>query len=148
MFAHGVLRIRSCTNHISSQTRIRPARSPRGLRLWTRTQVADYIDDRTSLTSEQTNTPRSEIYLTSKLRNNSSYDRALSDLKASLKRSGVEYFDLYLMHSAIGGPEIRKEVWRACVDAQKQGLVKSIGVSLSLYKPLRRCPQTSVEGSG
>lgn len=33
------------------------------------------------------------------------------------------------MHSAIGGPKVRKEVWRAFVDAQQQGLVKSIGVS-------------------
>jgi diketogulonate reductase-like aldo/keto reductase len=35
------------------------------------------------------------------------------------------------MHSAIGGPQIRKNVWRALVDAQKEGLVKSIGVSLA-----------------
>jgi diketogulonate reductase-like aldo/keto reductase len=36
---------------------------------------------------------------------------------------------MYLLHSAIGGPNVRKECWRACVDAQKEGLVKSIGVS-------------------
>jgi diketogulonate reductase-like aldo/keto reductase len=67
--------------------------------------------------------------LTSKLKHNRDYDSALKDLKSSLKKSRVDYFDLYLMHSAIGGPEIRKNVWRALVDAQKQGLVKSIGVS-------------------
>ncbi|ODO11312.1 hypothetical protein I350_00088 [Cryptococcus amylolentus CBS 6273] len=73
--------------------------------------------------------PRSDIFLTTKLKNNSTYDRAYADLKKSLKTAQVEYFDLYLMHSAIGGPEVRKNVWRALVDAQKEGLVKSIGVS-------------------
>ena len=33
------------------------------------------------------------------------------------------------MHSAIGGPKVRQEVWRALCDAQKEGLAKSIGVS-------------------
>ena len=83
--------------------------------------------------TEQSGTSRSDIYLTSKLRDNNGYDRTFTDLKKSLERSGVEYFDLYLMHSAIGGPDIRKEVWRACVDAQKQGLVKSIGVSAPVW---------------
>ncbi|WWD20432.1 hypothetical protein CI109_104908 [Kwoniella shandongensis] len=83
--------------------------------------IADFI--------KSTSTPRSEIFLTSKLKHNESYDRTLSDLKKSLKRAGVDYFDLYLMHSAIGGPEIRKQVWKACCDAKEQGLVKSIGVS-------------------
>jgi diketogulonate reductase-like aldo/keto reductase len=60
---------------------------------------------------------------------NRDYETALKDLKKSLAKSNLEYFDLYLMHSAIGGPEVRKNVWRALVDAKAQGLVKSIGVS-------------------
>jgi diketogulonate reductase-like aldo/keto reductase len=78
---------------------------------------------------EETNTPRSSLFFTSKLKTNRGYDETLRDLRNSLKVAGLEYFDLYLMHSAIGGPEMRKNVWRACVDAQKEGLVKSIGVS-------------------
>lgn len=78
---------------------------------------------------EATGIPREEIFLTSKLKNNAGYEEALTDLKNSLKRSGVEYFDLYLMHSAIGGPVVRKNVWKALCDAQSQGLIKSIGVS-------------------
>ncbi|ORY34629.1 putative aldo-keto reductase [Naematelia encephala] len=74
-------------------------------------------------------TPRSEIFFTSKLMHNRTYASALSDLRLSLKKSGLTYFDLYLMHSAIGGPEIRKEVWRALCDAKEEGLVRSIGVS-------------------
>ncbi|WVN87495.1 uncharacterized protein L203_102677 [Cryptococcus depauperatus CBS 7841] len=76
-----------------------------------------------------TGTLRDAIYLTSKLKNNSTYEQALSDLKGSLQRSGVDYFDCYMMHSAIGGPQVRKDVWKALCDAKEQGLVKSIGVS-------------------
>lgn len=78
---------------------------------------------------EANNVPRESIFLTSKLKDLRSYDRTLSDLKASLKRTGVPHFDMYLLHSAIGGPQVRKECWRACIQAQKEGLVKSIGVS-------------------
>jgi diketogulonate reductase-like aldo/keto reductase len=78
---------------------------------------------------EESNTPRSDLFFTSKLKTNRGYDETLRDLRNSLKVAGLDYFDLYLMHSAIGGPEMRKNVWRACVDAQKEGLVKSIGVS-------------------
>jgi diketogulonate reductase-like aldo/keto reductase len=53
----------------------------------------------------------------------------MQDIRASLKRAGETYFDLYLMHSAIGGPEVRKEVWKALCDAQEEGWLHSIGVS-------------------
>jgi diketogulonate reductase-like aldo/keto reductase len=79
--------------------------------------------------SETQNVPRESIFLTSKLKDLRDYKHTLSDLRASLKRTGVAYFDMYLLHSAIGGPQVRKECWRACVQAQKEGLVKSIGVS-------------------
>ncbi|RXK36613.1 aldo-keto reductase [Tremella mesenterica] len=72
---------------------------------------------------------REEIFITSKLKNNRTYSSALKDLRASLKRSNLDYFDLYLMHSPIGGPSVREEIWSAMIDAQKEGLVRSIGVS-------------------
>jgi diketogulonate reductase-like aldo/keto reductase len=53
----------------------------------------------------------------------------MQDIRASLKRAGETYFDLYLMHSAIGGPEVRKEVWKALCDAKEEGWLHSIGVS-------------------
>ncbi|WVF68330.1 hypothetical protein IAT40_003095 [Kwoniella sp. CBS 6097] len=78
---------------------------------------------------KENNVARSEIFLTSKLMHNKTYDQAYRDIKKSLKRAQVDSFDLYLMHSPIGGPEIRKNIWRALVDAKKEGLLKSIGVS-------------------
>lgn len=73
--------------------------------------------------------PRSDIFVTSKLMRNRSYDLALADLRQSLKEAGLEYFDLYLMHSPLGGPSKRRDVWRALLAAREQGLVKSVGVS-------------------
>ncbi|KAL7964619.1 NADP-dependent oxidoreductase domain-containing protein [Trichoderma sp. SZMC 28014] len=48
-----------------------------------------------------------------------SYDDAVKEIDASLKASGLDYIDL----------ENRLNAWRALVDAQKAGKVRSIGVS-------------------
>lgn len=77
----------------------------------------------------QSGTPRADVFVTSKLMRNRSYDLALADLRVSLKTAGLEYFDLYLMHSPLGGPAKRREVWRALLDAKREGLVRSVGVS-------------------
>ena len=77
----------------------------------------------------ESGTPRSEIYYVTKLRTNVSYDATKKALDKSLAACGLGYIDLYLLHSAIGGPEKRRECWRALCDAKKEGKVKSIGVS-------------------
>lgn len=89
--------------------------------------------------------PRSELFITSKLMRNRTYDAALSDLKNSLKEAGLDYFDLYLMHSPLGGPEKRKDVWRALLAAKKQGLVKSVGVSNFGAKHIQEMVEQGVE---
>jgi diketogulonate reductase-like aldo/keto reductase len=63
----------------------------------------------------------------------------------SLKAVGFDYIDLYLLHSAIGGPEIRRECWRAVCDAKTQGKVKSIGVSNFGVKHLKEMLDQGVE---
>ncbi|RSH78465.1 uncharacterized protein EHS24_002190 [Apiotrichum porosum] len=88
---------------------------------------------------------REDIYITSKLMHNRGYDAALRDLKASLGRAGLDYFDLYLLHSPIGGPDSRKELWRALVDAKKAGLCKSIGVSNYGAKHIQEMVDAGVE---
>lgn len=54
-----------------------------------------------------------------------------SALNASLKRLGVDYVDLYLIHSPFFG-QTKKEhqaKWKQMQDLKNQGLTKSIGVS-------------------
>ncbi|KAI0090281.1 aldo-keto reductase [Irpex rosettiformis] len=93
----------------------------------------------------KTGTPRSEIFWTTKLKDNISYDATMKAIDASLSAIGFEYIDLYLLHSAIGGPEIRKECWRAACDAKKQGKVKSIGVSNFGVKHIQEMLEQGVE---
>ncbi|KAI0806143.1 aldo-keto reductase [Irpex lacteus] len=94
---------------------------------------------------KKTGTPRSEIFWTTKLKDNVSYDATMKAIDASLKAIGFDYIDLYLLHSAIGGPEIRKECWRAVCDAKRQGKVKSIGVSNFGVKHIQEMLEQGVE---
>ncbi|KAJ7650870.1 Aldo/keto reductase [Roridomyces roridus] len=76
-----------------------------------------------------TGTPRSDIFYTTKLMSNDGYDSTLKAIEFSLNECGLGYIDLYLIHGPIGGPQARKECWRAICDAQKEGKLKSIGIS-------------------
>lgn len=78
---------------------------------------------------KRSNIPRSEIFFTTKLRLNNGYDNVKNAIQKSLDECGLGYIDLYLIHGPIGGPQARKESWRAICDAQKGGKLKSIGVS-------------------
>lgn len=72
--------------------------------------------------------PREQIYLTTKLWNDDhGYDAALRACDASLKRLGVDYLDLYLLHWPVRGK--RLDSWRALEKLQADGKVRSIGVS-------------------
>ena len=41
----------------------------------------------------------------------------------------ADYIDLYLIHSAPSGTQLRLDTWRALLDAKKSGKVRSVGVS-------------------
>lgn len=64
-----------------------------------------------------------------KLKENLGVAATRAAIKKSLKVSGLEYIDLYLVHGPLGGLKAREDSWTACVEAQKEGIVKSIGVS-------------------
>lgn len=73
---------------------------------------------------------RSDIFLTTKLRGaDQGYDAALAGLDASLQRLNVDYVDLYIIHWPL--PKLDKyiESWKAMIAAQKDGKIRSIGVS-------------------
>ncbi|MFV0254189.1 MAG: aldo/keto reductase [Beutenbergiaceae bacterium] len=74
--------------------------------------------------------PRDEIYLTTKLWNyDQGYDSALRAFDASRQRLGVDVIDLYLIHWAAPELERYADSWKALVELQRQGAVRSIGVS-------------------
>ncbi len=70
--------------------------------------------------------PRSQFFVTSKTPWNISYRSILLECEASLIRSGLEYFDLYLIHWPTGDIV---ECWRAMRELQAAGLIRSLGVS-------------------
>ena len=89
----------------------------------------DNLEEAIHAFMEESGTPRSDIFYATKLKDNFGYEHTLRAINKSLKACGLEYIDLYLLHSAIGGPEKRRECWRAVCEAKKAGKVKSIGVS-------------------
>jgi 2,5-diketo-D-gluconate reductase A len=74
--------------------------------------------------------PRDELFVTSKLPGrHHGYDDAMASTKESLDRLGLEYLDLHLIHWPNPSVDRYVEAWRALVDLQREGLVRSIGVS-------------------
>jgi diketogulonate reductase-like aldo/keto reductase len=71
---------------------------------------------------------RAELFVTTKLWNDDQgYESGLKAFDESLKRLGLEYVDLYLIHWP--GTDRRAEAWKALQEIQTQGLAKNIGVS-------------------
>lgn len=71
---------------------------------------------------------REDLFITSKVWNaDLGYESTIAAYEASLKRLGVEYLDLYLIHWPVEGKY--KEAWRALEYLYKEGRVKAIGVS-------------------
>ena len=74
--------------------------------------------------------PRSEFFVTTKLPGKyHHYEDALGMIQESLYRMGLEYFDLYLIHWPLPKRGLYVEAWKALIQAQKMGLIRSIGVS-------------------
>lgn len=72
---------------------------------------------------------RESLWFTTKLKTNMSYDATRKAVKDSLKKSGLGYVDLYLLHSPYGGKKRRLECWRAVEDVIADGEVRAGGVS-------------------
>merc|ERR1711967_83444 len=79
---------------------------------------------------KKTGTPREDVFVTTKLWDaDRGYEPTFNALNDSLKKFGLDYFDLYLIHSPSDDEEKRVASWRALEMAQRLGLVRSIGVS-------------------
>jgi diketogulonate reductase-like aldo/keto reductase len=80
--------------------------------------------------------PRKDIFVTTKLWNeDQGYERALHAFDASLKRLGLDYVDLYLIHWPV--PVKRLDSWRALEKLFEEKRARSIGVSNFLVPHLQ-----------
>ncbi|WP_422404176.1 aldo/keto reductase [Mammaliicoccus sp. JADD-157] len=78
---------------------------------------------------QQSHVSRDQIIVTSKLPGRyHSYEQAARTIQESIYRLGVEYIDLYLIHWPNPKQGLYVEAWKALIEAQKMGLLKSIGV--------------------
>lgn len=73
---------------------------------------------------------RGDVFITTKCFNDDhGYEQATRALRASLDRLEMDYVDLYLIHWPVPSQDRYVETWKAFIEAQEQGLVRSIGVS-------------------
>jgi 2,5-diketo-D-gluconate reductase A len=71
--------------------------------------------------------PRDELFVTTKLWiQDTGFDKTKAAFERSLKRLGLEYLDLYLIHQPFGDVY---SSWRAMEELYKEGLIRAIGVS-------------------
>jgi len=72
--------------------------------------------------------PREEVFVTTKLWNSDhGYDSTIRACEESLRRLGLKYLDLYLVHWPVSG--VRNESWRAMEKLLRDGKCRAIGVS-------------------
>ncbi len=91
------------------------------------TAVAYFNEQEVGKAVRESGIPREEIFITSKLwLQDYGYEGAKKGLDLSLKKLGVEYIDLYLLHQPYG--EV-VGAWKALEDAKREGKIRSIGVS-------------------
>lgn len=89
---------------------------------------------------QQSHVNRDELIITSKLPGKyySSYQDSIDLIQESLYRSKLDYFDLYLLHWPNPIDDHYLEAWHTLIQAQKFGLVKSIGVCNFLPEHIER----------
>ena len=74
--------------------------------------------------------PRGDVYLVTKLWNaDQGYNRTLKAFDASIKRLGIDYLDLYLIHWPMQAKNTFVDTFNAFAHLRDQGRIRSIGVS-------------------
>jgi 2,5-diketo-D-gluconate reductase A len=83
--------------------------------------------------------PREALFITSKLRTkDQGYDATLKSFMGTLDRLGLDYLDLFLIHWPVPVHERYSDTWKAFVQLQRDGRIRSIGVSNFLPEHLER----------
>lgn len=76
---------------------------------------------------KQCGVPRDELFITTKLWfTDASYDGAKRGFENSLKRLGLDYLDLYLIHQPLGDVY---GAWRAMEELYEEGVIRAIGLA-------------------
>ena len=76
---------------------------------------------------------RDEIFLATKCWNDDQgYEQAKRACRASLERLELSHLDLYLIHWPVPAHDKYVETWKAFIELQAEGLVRSIGGKLTL----------------
>ena len=80
-----------------------------------------------------------EIFITTKLWNaDQGYESTLAAFEESMERLGLETLDLYLIHWLQPKQDKYVDTWKALIELQKRGRVRSIGVSNFTVEGLQR----------
>jgi diketogulonate reductase-like aldo/keto reductase len=74
--------------------------------------------------------PRNDLFFTTKIPpKDMNYENSKQHIENTLKVTGFDYVDLYLLHAPYGGKENRIGAWKALVEGVEAGKIRSIGVS-------------------
>lgn len=78
----------------------------------------------------ETEVPRAELFITSKLRNGGhARDDAMRSFDETMRKLRLEQLDLFLIHWPLPSQGKYVEAWKALVQLQQEGRIRSIGVS-------------------
>lgn len=91
------------------------------------TAAAYFNEEAVGRAIAQSGIPRDEVFITTKLWvSDVSYEGAKRGFETSLKKLGVDYIDLYLIHQPINDIF---GAWRAMEELYEQGVIRAIGVA-------------------
>ncbi|KIJ23623.1 hypothetical protein M422DRAFT_77224 [Sphaerobolus stellatus SS14] len=89
--------------------------------------------------------PRSEIFITTKiLSSDGGYESTIAAVDQSLDKFKFEYIDLYLIHEPLAGKEKRLQTYRALLECQKAGKIRTVGVSNFAVKHLEELKEAGM----
>src|SRR5215211_9411804 len=77
----------------------------------------------------ESDVPRDELFITTKLTKEHGYDKTLTAFDGSMRKLGVDVIDLFLIHWPLPMFDQYVETWRAFETLLADGRVRSIGVS-------------------